>query len=59
VLLDGVPVPGALDAVDQFDGSPAGFVEIAGSVAINVPPALFRLFADGNHLYLSHHLYHL
>jgi hypothetical protein len=47
VLLDGVPVPGALDAVDQFDSSPTGFVEIAGSVAINVPPALFRLFADG------------
>ena len=46
-LLDGVPVPGALDAVDQFDGSPTGFVEIAGSVAINVPPGLLRLFADG------------
>jgi Excalibur calcium-binding domain len=43
LLLDGVEVPAAFDTVDQFD-----FLgEIAGSVSIDVPPALFPQFADG------------
>jgi hypothetical protein len=47
LFLDGVEVPVAFDLVDQFDYYPLGWAEIAGSVSINVPPDLLRLFADG------------
>ncbi len=48
LFLDDLEVPGAFDAVDQFDFFPnVGFAGIVGTVTIDIPTSHFSLMSDG------------